>query len=112
MTHLPPAITKHLPFIVSGKIQHTIGVEIVEEFQNGWYHDVKRLLVITKEQYCENVFHILVKANETVYAGSPEHVYKFRPASEEQATCAINILLPAVNENIYYIDEEGCQYRN
>ena len=107
--HLPPAITKHLPFIVSRKMQHTIGVEIVEEFQCG-YHDVKKLVVINQEQYCDNIFHTLVKANETVHAGSPERVYKFQTLSEEQATCLINIFT-SCNENVRYVDEEGCQYK-
>ena len=50
-------------------MKHSIGVEMVEEFQNG-YHDIKRLVVINKEQFCESIFHTLVKANETVYPES------------------------------------------
>ena len=109
LKHLPPANTKHLPFIVSRKMKYTMGVETVEEFQNG-YHDINRLVVIDKEQYCGSIFHTLVKANETVYAGSPERVYKFLPASETQDKCTIKIF-GSSNEIVHYIDEEGCQYR-
>ena len=100
--------TKHLPFVLSRKMKYTIGFEVVEEFQNG-YHDIKRLVVINKKQYCASIFHTLVKANETIYPGSPEHVYKFSPASEEQ-TCIINIFSSS-NENVRYVDEEGCQHK-
>ena len=35
--HLPPAITKHLPLIISHTMKHiVIGVDTVEEFQNAW----------------------------------------------------------------------------
>ena len=109
MEHLPPATTKHLPFILSRKMKHTIGVETVEAFQNG-YHDVKKLVVFNKEQYCKGIFYTLVKVNESVYAGSPERVYKFNPASEEQSTCIINIFASS-KENVRYVDEEDCQHR-
>ena len=109
LKHLPPATTKHLPFILSRKMRHTIGVETVEEFQNG-YHDIKKLIVINKEQYCDRIFHTLVKVNESVYAGSPECVYKFNPASEKQSTCVISIFASS-KENVRYVDEEDCQHR-
>ena len=107
--YLPPAITKHLPFILSRKMKYTIGVQTVEEFRNG-YHDINRLVVIDEEQYCGDIFHTLVKANESVYAGSPKRVYKFNPASIEQSTCVINIYASS-KENVRYVDEEGCKHR-
>ena len=107
--HLPPAITKHLPFILSRKMKHTIGVQTVEDFRNG-YHDISKLVVIDEEQYCGGIFHTLVKANESVYAGIPKRVYKFHPASTEQSTCVINIYASS-KENVQYVDEEGCKHR-
>ena len=106
---LPSATTKHLPFILSRKMKYTIGVQTVEEFRNG-YHDVEKLVVIDNEQYCEGIFHTLVKANESVYAGIPKRVYKFHPASTEQSTCVINIYASS-KENVQYVDEEGCKHR-
>ena len=106
---LPPATTKHLPFILSRKMKYTIGVQTVEEFRNG-YHDVEKLVVIDNEQYCEGIFHTLVKANESVYAGIPKRVYKFHPASTEQSTCVISIYASS-KENVRYVDEEGCKHR-
>ena len=70
---------------------------------------------MNKEQYCKSIFHALVKVvkvNETVYAGSPERIYKFRPSPEEQTTytCIINIFASS-NENVRYVNEEGCQHK-
>ena len=107
--HLPPATTKHLPFVLSRKMGHTIGVETVEEFQNG-YHDIKKLTVIDKEQYCDRIFHILVKVNESVFVGSPKRVYTFHPASDKQAMCVLNIFASS-KENVRYTDEEDCRHR-
>ena len=107
--HLPPATTKHLPFVLSRKMGHTIGVETVEEFQNG-YHDIKKLTVIDKEQYCNRIFHSLVKVNESVFVGSPKRVYKFRPASDMQSNCVLNIFASS-KENVRYTDEEDCRHR-
>lgn len=107
--YLPPAITKHLPFVQSRKMKHTVGVDTIEEFQNG-NHDISKLMVINKEQYCKDVFFTLVQANESVQAGSPKRVYKFAPATEKQSTCIVNIF--ASNQEIVkYIDDEGCKLR-
>ena len=107
----PPEIqpTKHLPLILSRKMKYTIGVQTVEEFRND-YHNIEKLVVIDEEQYCGDIFHTLVKANESVYAGSPKRVYKFQPASTKQSTCVINIYASS-KENVRYIDEEGCKHR-
>ena len=107
--YLPPAITKHLPFVLSRKMKHTIGLETVEEFQND-KHDVSKLDVIDKEQYCKDVFFTLVRANESVQAGSPKRVYKFAPATEKQSVCIVNIFA-STQEIVKYIDDEGCKLR-
>ena len=107
--HLPPAITKHLPFVRSRKMKHTVGVKAIEEFQHD-NHDVNKLLVVDKEQYCEDIFFTLVKANESVQAGSPKRVYKFLPASEQQSHCVIKIFA-SDQEDVKYTDDEGCQQR-
>ena len=107
--HLPPAFTKHLPLVLSRKMKHTVGVETVEEFQNG-HHNVNKMVLIDKEQYCEDVFFTLVRANESVKVGSPKRVYKFVPATEKQSICIINIFA-SNQEDVKYIDDEGCQHR-
>ena len=107
--YLPPAISKHLPFVRSRKMKHTIGVKTIEEFRHD-HHDVKKLMVADKEQYCEDIFFTLVKANESVQAGSPKRVYKFHPASEQQSNCIIKIFASNC-EDVKYTDDEGCQQR-
>ena len=107
--YLPPAITKHLPFVLSRKMKHTVGVETVEKFQYG-NHDISKLQVYNKKKYCKNVFCTLVKANESVQAGSPKRMYKFVPANEKQSTCIVNIFA-SNKENVKYIDDEGCKLR-
>ena len=107
--YLPPAITKHLPFVLSRKMKHTVGVEAVEEFENG-NHDINKLVVFNKEQYCKDIFFTLVRANESVQAGSPKRVYQFAPATEKQSTCIVNIFA-SNQENVKYIDDEGCKPR-
>ena len=103
--HLPPAITKHLPIVLSRKMTYTIGVEVAEEFQNG-YHDINKLEVIDGEQFCDGIFFTLVKANESVYAGRPQRVYRFDPTSEKGTECTVNIFT-SDQENVKYVD--GCQ---
>ena len=105
--HLPPALTKHLPIVLSRKMKHTIGVETVEEFKVN-DHDVNKLVLINKEQYCEDIFFTLVRANESVHAGSPKRTHKFLPATEAQCLCIINIFA-SEKEDVKYIDDEGCQ---
>ena len=107
--HLPPALTKHLPIILSRKMKHTIGVETVEKFKVD-NHDVNKLVLIDKEQYCKDIFFPLVRANESVHAGSPKRVHKFLPATEKQCKCVINIFA-SEQEDVKYIDDEGCQHR-
>ena len=107
--HLPPALTKHLPIVLSRKMKYTIGVETVEEFQFD-NHDINKLVVINKEQYCEDIFFTLVRANESVHAGSPKRIHKFLPATENQCKCVINIFA-SEQENVKYIDDAGCQHR-
>ena len=109
MKKLPPGITKHLPFVMSRKMKHTIGVDTIEEFRRD-SHDVNKMVLVDKEQYCDNIFFTLVKANESVQAGSPKRVYKFLPASEKQCLCVIKIFASNC-EDVKYTDDEGCQQR-
>jgi len=89
-------------------MKHSIGVEAMEEFQNG-YHDINRLEVVDREQYCRNVFLPLSKLM-SVQAGSPKCTYKFRPASEKQSECIIDIFA-SNQEEVKYTDDEGCQHQ-
>ena len=47
----------------------------------------------SNEQYCDDLFYTLVKANESVYAGCPTRtrVHKFCPISKEDTGCSIRI---------------------
>ena len=107
--HLPPALTKHLPIVLSRKMKYTIGVQTVEEF-NINDHDINKVTVYDKMQYCKDIFYTLVRANESIHAENPKRVHKFRPATEKQPNCVINIFA-SEKEDVKYIDDEGCQHR-
>ena len=66
----------------------------------------------SNEQYCDNLFYTLVKANESVYAGCPTRtrVHKFCPIFKEDIGCSIRIYA-STKENVFYVDEEECQHK-
>ena len=109
LNYLPPAITKHLPFVLSRKMKHTVGVGVVKSFQSD-NHDVDKMVYIDGEQYCDDIFFTLVRVNESVQAGSPKRKYSFYPITKQQSTLHINIYT-SNKEDVKYTDDEGCQYQ-
>ena len=102
-------VTKHLPFVVSRKMKYTIGVETTVLFDEN-EHDSHRKNFYGGQYFCKNIFHPLVKANESVYIGSSKKKIRFRPLTEEQSKCDITIFATE-KENVKYVDDPDCYVR-
>lgn len=67
---------------------------LLKNFNVIYNHDLyhtNKLLVIKKEQNCENL-HLSDPMKVQLHAGSPILVQKFLPATDKQSKCANNIL--------------------
>ena len=102
-------VTKYLPFVISRKMKYTIGVEATVLFDEN-EHDSHRKNFYAGQHFCKNIFHPLVKANESVYIGSSKKKVRFRPLTEEQSKCDITIFATE-KENVKYVDDPDCYVR-
>ena len=102
-------VTKYLPFVVSRKTKYTIGVETMVLFEEG-EHDGNKKHFYGGQYFCKNIFHPLVKANESVYIGSSKKTFRFRPLTEEQSKCDITIFATE-KENLKYVGDPDCYVR-
>ena len=101
--------TRFLPFVVSRKMKYSIGVETTVLFEES-EHDINRQIFYGGQCFCEKVFHLLVKANESVYIGCSRKTYRFRPLKEESSKCDITIFATE-RENVKYVDDADCHVR-
>ena len=96
---------KDKDIIYSRVMSFSIGVQVSENFDEAMHK--KQYKTVTEGiEYCEKVFFPLVKANESVRAGSIV-THEFRPVSSSQNTCEI-IFYATNKEDIKYVDDNDC----